>query len=1310
MANEFKIRKGLIVEGATGGTVVDVQGSLGQLFSVTDNLTGEIFGVADISGVPIMTINSSGASVFTGNVSISATNAANASSLNVANGNAAINGTIIGTDQTFGSPYRTFAFGNNANGNNRIFAANNTGDGMYFAAATGRGFFFRPDGGTVGNKMTMDSPGNVTFAEGVGVGTTVTTGGFNVNAGGGSYYNMSNQDSGNYKYTNPQGRLLTSNGSGWVTDGRDPILSLSSDGNSGATTVGYSIGLNLYSNTSTDDTYSPLIAFSSASNSGSFASAYAAIGGRKTGAGVDSNWSTGELHFWTAGPSGGGSAAYMQQVPAMVIDDSGNVGINASASIRFNGVTDVTHAVGYDSVIDGSFLRGQNGVRFLTGTGVGTERMRISAAGAIKFNAYDSTNNTGTPTYLLGTDASGNVVKTLTGVPGTGTTQFFNQSSEYNNSTPGIAGYGNISIDSTSSFYDTGVNVFAAIRGLVWTGKHYIATDSSAIARFYDNNFSQLPNQEANSITLPTASNGATSNHGAGWDGRYLWNLVYSPLTIIAYDLDNGTTTATIVSETDISSHASATYGIEYAEGHLYICQGGKISMFKVEGKTVTHVLTTGNILGSITAQAITYDGSYLWFTSNGQNAYKVSLDCALVATITTGLPPNNIGWAWNGQNIAAIDFTTGDVNIVNTAATRFDTEKFLMMGGKVGIGTTSPTSDLEIQSAGTADSIICLSAAGNSAYYSKIINSVDSNRGFVVETQGTDAFVIAGAGGYSGITIGNANTNLKIKPVSNNFVFAGGNVGIGTTSPQEKLHIVNAAAASVNNFMLKLQNTTTVADSRTGILFSMNNSIGSARDGFAIQGVNNGVDGQGHLTFGSVLNNTFAEKMRILSGGNVGIATTNPSATFSVANTTIINSNGTGGWGSSANYGFFTWDGGTVNAGIIKGQSGKNFHLGASNRNNDLTIKTTGDIGIGIGNASPTAKLEVFNSGGTVFNVTGSQGQLFSVTDDLSGEIFAVADISGVPIMTVNSNGISYFDGKVGINDAAPLDLLHVSAPSWAQRIQSTVDGSFLRLSANQVAAFTSGGGGSPLYFNNSSAGNILMAGGGGSVGIGVTGPQNKLHVAGSVRATSGVFFDSTSTIGFKIVNDSSNNELDLYGGALTPAISLTNAGLLKFGGYGLSGSGTPTRLLGLDGSSNVVTATSFNLRLDDTPAANTTSGSGNIVNWSVSDSVTAGNLYAVTTNGTWQTADADIESRSTYMLAIALGSNATQGMLLQGFFYKSSHGFVIGAPLYISNTAGAFSNTRPTGSGDYVRIIGYATSADYIYLDPDKTWIKLA
>ena len=73
MANEFKIKKGLIVTGASGGTVVDIQGSQGQLFSVTDDLSGSIFAVSDISGVPIFDVNSSGISYFDGNVGIGVT-------------------------------------------------------------------------------------------------------------------------------------------------------------------------------------------------------------------------------------------------------------------------------------------------------------------------------------------------------------------------------------------------------------------------------------------------------------------------------------------------------------------------------------------------------------------------------------------------------------------------------------------------------------------------------------------------------------------------------------------------------------------------------------------------------------------------------------------------------------------------------------------------------------------------------------------------------------------------------------------------------------------------------------------------------------------------------------------------------------------------------------------------------------------------------------------------------------------------------------------------------------------------------------
>ena len=80
------------------------------------------------------------------------------------------------------------------------------------------------------------------------------------------------------------------------------------------------------------------------------------------------------------------------------------------------------------------------------------------------------------------------------------------------------------------------------------------------------------------------------------------------------------------------------------------------------------------------------------------------------------------------------------------------------------------------------------------------------------------------------------------------------------------------------------------------------------------------------------------------------------------------------------------------------------------------LIVKSNGNVGIGT--STPLAKLDI----------QGTQGQLFSVTDNLSGSIFAVADISGVPIFDVNSSGVSYFDGNVGIGTTGPSAKLHIS------------------------------------------------------------------------------------------------------------------------------------------------------------------------------------------------------------------------------------------------------------------------------------------
>ena len=68
-----KFLSNLVIDGS-GGTVLDVQGSVGQLFSVTDSLTGDLFAVSDISGIPILNVNSSGAVDIDGTLSLGDSN------------------------------------------------------------------------------------------------------------------------------------------------------------------------------------------------------------------------------------------------------------------------------------------------------------------------------------------------------------------------------------------------------------------------------------------------------------------------------------------------------------------------------------------------------------------------------------------------------------------------------------------------------------------------------------------------------------------------------------------------------------------------------------------------------------------------------------------------------------------------------------------------------------------------------------------------------------------------------------------------------------------------------------------------------------------------------------------------------------------------------------------------------------------------------------------------------------------------------------------------------------------------------------
>ena len=114
-------------------------------------------------------------------------------------------------------------------------------------------------------------------------------------------HSFTNTDAGNIHWTNRGNRMLTSNGTNWASDGKDPIMAIV--GSTADTTRGRMIGITFHNDNNTDNAFSPTISFSAKSNSTSYNSQYASIYGRKTGTAstLDTNWNKGELHFTVHG-------------------------------------------------------------------------------------------------------------------------------------------------------------------------------------------------------------------------------------------------------------------------------------------------------------------------------------------------------------------------------------------------------------------------------------------------------------------------------------------------------------------------------------------------------------------------------------------------------------------------------------------------------------------------------------------------------------------------------------------------------------------------------------------------------------------------------------------------------------------------------------------------------------------------------------------------------------------------------------------------------------------------------------------------
>jgi len=267
---------------------------------------------------------------------------------------------------------------------------------------------------------------------------------------------------------------------------------------------------------------------------------------------------------------------------------------------------------------------------------------------------------------------------------------------------------------------------------------------------------------------------------------------------------------------------------------------------------------------------------------------------------------------------------------------------------GNVGIGTTSPTDRLHIKSGGDAYRMLFLEAVAGSG-----------DSGILFQGDGGNQFSIQQPGGSQGLFFYD-RTNSAYRMYINN----SGKVGIGTTTPTEKLHLYGSGEQ-----FIKVETTTTGSAAFVGIRMQDGDGdlgsvgdFGSGRRAFMLD-TGSGVD---MMFFTNNQNNSSeTPRMVISSSGNVGIGTTSPSTPLHVSKAgnaifTVERSNKTSGSGylgfnveadSQATIAFD--DGGGLSIGRSVDPSTQSGYT------NDLVIKSNGYVGIGT--FTPDSKLDIY-------------------------------------------------------------------------------------------------------------------------------------------------------------------------------------------------------------------------------------------------------------------------------------------------------------------------------------------------------------
>jgi hypothetical protein len=192
-------------------------------------------------------------------------------------------------------------------------------------------------------------------------------------------------------------------------------------------------------------------------------------------------------------------------------------------------------------------------------------------------------------------------------------------------------------------------------------------------------------------------------------------------------------------------------------------------------------------------------------------------------------------------------------------------------ISGNVGIGTTSGTRALEVEGA----------ARINQTY-------IIQNAPFI-----TGSNIVA-----SGVPMAiGTETSASISLFSNNtnrlHITSSGDVGIGTTSPLSAFHLQGSSSSSVQAFIRNANGGTNTMSELVFGVWSGAIPTGSGNPGPSakISAINTNVTNAAtDLTFTTYSSSfTSAERMRITSGGNVGIGTTSPTSKADISGTLRI-------------------------------------------------------------------------------------------------------------------------------------------------------------------------------------------------------------------------------------------------------------------------------------------------------------------------------------------------------------------------------------------------------------------------------------